>query len=158
MLVAGRISVSSYAIGPAIDRQFLGALAAQTGGMLLVEDRQIAGGQAGQQLAQAVGGTVLWPTAVHFPAAVAEVFPQPVPPLRSDRESVLVGTLKAAAALEVQMSVEGPGGPQQLAWTIPSGASDPRCGYLGQVVSRARLDGGVSLPLVERPQPGCRAG
>ena len=165
-LTDARVSVNSYAIGPRVDMQLLGALAAQTGGRIFSDALQMAAvqaagnpamaeqmargaaEQAGVELATAVRGTVFWPTSVTWPAGMTEIFPKNAPPLRNDRDSVVVGTFKGEGALEGKMTVAAPGGPQSVTWTAKPGPSTDDNAYLTQLVEMARKDGGVSLPLV----------
>ncbi len=97
-LVARRVSVSSYAIGPRLDSQLLASLANQTGGMLVIDDDSIDPKQAAGFLAKSVRAGVLWPTKVTWPDAVAEVFPERMPPLRTDRDTVVLGKMSGAAS------------------------------------------------------------
>ncbi len=96
-LVARRVSVSSYAIGPRLDSPLLASLANQTGGMLVVDDDSIDPKQAASFLAKSVRAAVLWPTKVNWPEAVAEVYPERMPPLRTDRDTVVLGKLAGTA-------------------------------------------------------------
>jgi hypothetical protein len=166
-LTGERVSVNSFAIGPRVDMQLLGALAAQTGGQIYSDAVQMAAiqtagepamaeqlarnaaEQAGVALAAAVRGTVFWPTSVTWPAGMTEIFPKNAPPLRNDRDSVVVGTFKGEAALEGKMTVAAAGGPQVVTWTAKPGPSTDDNAYLTQLVEMARKDGGVSLPLVD---------
>lgn len=149
-LVAQRIAVVSYAIGPEVESQLLGALAGRTGGVVIMDQAQLDGRQAGAKAAAAALAPVSWPVQVDWPAALAEVYPQSPPPLRPDRDSVVVGVLKdqAAGPLQFQMTLQSPAGVQQRALSAAPKTSAPQNAYLAEVVRRARVDGGVSLPLV----------
>ena len=53
----------------------------------------------GARLATAATAAVYWPTAaVKWPAGMGEVLPKTLPPLRNDRDTVLIGTLKGKYA------------------------------------------------------------
>ena len=80
---------------------------------------------------------------------MGEVFPKALPPLRSDRDTVLIGTLKGKEPLRIEATVDGPGGAKTLAWNATPGKSMDDNGYLPSLVAEARADGGVSLPLVD---------
>ena len=114
-----RIPVSGYAVGPNVDKNLLGSLAAQTGGVVIEDKPGLPAAEAGRVLAAAANATVVWPGAVKWPAQIAEVFPKTLPPLRSDRDTVVVGTLKGKDALRIEAPVGGPGGRQTLAWNVP---------------------------------------
>ncbi len=111
-LVACRASVYSFVIGPERNVAFLAALANQTGGMVFIDsDEEAASQAAGTGLAQAVQQAVLWPQDVRFPPGIVEHYPSVVPPLRTDRDTILIGKLESHA-------------PQQLAMTVLSQRPD----------------------------------
>ncbi len=140
------VSVLSYGVGSRVDRQMLDLLARQTGGVLL----EGAGSEVGSRLAAAAAAAVYWPTAaVKWPAGMGEVFPKALPPLRSDRDTVLIGTLKGKEPLRIEATVDGPGGVKTLTWNATPGKSMDDNGYLPSLVAEARADGGASLPLVD---------
>jgi hypothetical protein len=147
LLTDKHASVSSYGIGLAIDGQLLGVLASQTGGLVL-DAAEFPAETAGADLAAAVRGQVLWPKTVRWPAAFREVFPKHTPPLRSDRESVVIGTLTGTGPFDVEMTFDTPAGEQQMSWKVPAAASDERNSYLARLVPAARVSGGLLLPLV----------
>ena len=67
------------------------------------------------------------------------VFPKRMPPLRSDRETIVLGTLKGKDPLKIQLDVAGAAGPEKIAMTVSPGASDERNTYLAQLVERATV-------------------
>ena len=112
-LVAARVPVSSYAVGPRTDAMLLAVVANQTGGNLYVAEPIVLadteqdisveranaentrrGHVAGERLADWSRAGVAWPAETQFPGAITEVFPTRVPPLRSDRSTVVLGTLE----------------------------------------------------------------
>jgi hypothetical protein len=145
-LASAHISVSSYIVGSQPDARILGALAGRTGGVLVEDKAELAGPKAGEQLAAAVDAAVLWPTAVKWPAEMTEVFPKQAPPLRLDRDSVVVGQFKGKGPFEVQYEVETPAGPEKLNFTatVPEAAGDKNS-YLTALVKWAEKDGSVPL-------------
>lgn len=147
-----RVSVHSYAIGPGPDLQLLGALAAQTGGSLL-EDSAAEASAIAQQLVARLHGPVFWPIAqkVTWPEAIREIYPAELPPVRIDRETVLVGCLQAEGPFSIQASLEGPTGQVDVTWTVPATAPNEDHNYLPALVELARKDPskGVTLPLVD---------
>ncbi|MGQ9574389.1 MAG: hypothetical protein ACUVUC_03660, partial [Thermoguttaceae bacterium] len=145
-LVEGRIAVSSLAVGPQLDAELLGALAANTGGMIW-DGQALSAPQAGKNLAAAVKGPVLWPTNATWPAAFTEVLPKRVPPLRAERESVVIGTMKGNGPLDVEIAAESAAGPQKLLWKVAPAAPSDQNGYLARLVAMARPTGGLTLPL-----------
>ena len=145
-LVDQRIAVSSLAVGPQVDLQLLGALAANTGGVVLEGDK-LAAADAGKRLAAVGDGTVVWPTKATWPAAFTEVLPKRVPPLRTDRESIVIGTFKGTGPFDVQIAAATPAGDQTLSWKVAAGASNEDNGYLPRLVSIGKSSGGLALPL-----------
>lgn len=147
-LVEARIPMSSYAIGPRIDDQLLGALANHSGGMLGIDGEALTARAAGERLAAAACTPVFWPQAAHWPAGLKEVLPKTVPPLRTDRDTVLLGMGSLAEPTQVQWEAEVGGKRVSLAWTVaPANPSDDNA-YLGRLVDTARADGGASLSIV----------
>lgn len=147
-LVDARIPVSSCAIGLRLDLQLLGALAAQSGGTVIADANDMNGADAGLVLAGAADATVLWPTSVKWPAEITEVLPKRLPPLRIDRETIVLGTFKGKGPLDVQLDVAGAAGPQKIAVTVAPSPSTEDNNYLAPLVAQARIDGGVTMPLV----------
>ena len=144
-LAAEHVPVTTFGIGPRMDAQVLGALAVRTGGNAMHDSATVGADAIGASLADAVRGTVLWPKAdaANFPPGV-DVYPKPLPPLRSDRETVLVGTAKT---LPKQIDIDC--GAEKLSWNVPDFKSDPGNAYLVNLVDQAKVDGGKTLPLVD---------
>jgi len=142
-LVNERVPVSSCPVGPRVDRQLLGALAGNTGGRIVEM-----GPQSGNELARAADTPVIWPSEkINWPQGF-EAYPRRMPPLRADRDSVVIGTFSGKGPFDVQMTADGPNGPEKLSWNVKPAPSNEDDNYLGELVSRAKVDGGVSLPLV----------
>ena len=158
-----RVSVSSYAIGPQKDSEVLAALANQTGGNLYVDapmawadeaegvtadrataenERRAAG--VGRVLADWVRAGVVWPENV-MTSGIETLFPAALPPLRTDRDTAVIGTLDPAAetiSLSAQTSME------TIELARPVADSNEAYAYLAQLVEEARRDGGATLPTV----------
>ena len=150
-LVAQRAPVIAFGIGSQIQEQLLGTLASRTGGIVAPEQASVDAGAYGAGLAKAVHGSVLWPKdggSVKWPDGM-DVYPKTFPPLRSNRDTVVVGTAKSTAAKQVEIDVDGPAGAQKLAWDIPELKSDANNGYLTTLVDQAKSDGGRTLPLID---------
>ena len=114
----------------------------------MVDRDALAAADAGRQLAAAAEAAVLWPTSVAWPPQITAVFPKQLPPLRSDRETIVVGTAKANGPLSVDVSTEGIAGPEKLTFSASAVNSGDANNYLAQLVDRAKVDGGATLPLV----------
>jgi len=147
-MVAEHISATSYAIGRPIDATLLAALANQTGGMLMVDSDTIMGKEAGQYLLQKAEGAVLWPSSTEISKSVAEVLPSHTPPLRADRETILLGKLSGMNPIDVKVSGEADGKPISVAWSVKPQKADAENSYIEQLVNAGHGDGGYRLPTV----------
>ncbi len=142
-LTGERIPVNSCLVGPRLDRQLLGALAGKTGGRIVEM-----GPDAGKELAAAADTTVLWPSEdVAWPTGI-EVYPARVPPLRTDRDTVVIGAGSKKTPFRVRMKVSGPSGTRTLSWTVKPSKSSEDNNYLAELVHRAQIDDAASLPLI----------
>lgn len=147
-LCARHVSVHSYAIGPRTDAQLLGVLANHTGGVLLVDIQDLNGKQAGNLLADAVCGAVAWPTKVELPKEIVEYFPHKFPPIRFDRDTIIVGLGKPAGVADIKLQATLNGRAVELAWNTPVNAAADDHAYLPELIDLVRKDGGISLPTV----------
>ncbi len=144
----------AYAVGPQTDLFVLATLAMHSGGRLFVDSPKVTAQEAGQFLALAAGKPVLWNVEVKLPAQVKSVLPQPVPPLRTDRELVLVGQaeLKQGQNWTVHVQAQPENGNQKLQFqyqvAVPTHSED--VAFLANVVESATQNQGVLLPLLGR--------
>ncbi|MGD9632603.1 MAG: hypothetical protein AB7U97_04930, partial [Pirellulales bacterium] len=106
------------------------------------------GERVGQLLTTWAKTTVLWPTNSQLPAALGDVLPKQLPPLRADRDSVIFGSTDKplSAPVTIQITADVAGKATDLSWTAAPGASDESYSYLSQVVESARADQGLSSP------------
>ncbi len=126
-LTSKRIAVTSLAIGPDRDVQMLLTLANQTGGMVMIDSDALDPRQAGGLPARAARATVAWPVETHMPSVIASMYPATFPPLRADRDTVVLGELRdQPRPAEVAMTVETASGSQQLTWKTTPEASSAR--------------------------------
>lgn len=146
-LAIAHISVSSMVIGQERNATMLAALAKQTGGNIVIDsDEAGASDAAGASLAQTVHGNVVWPVKSSLPAEMVEAYPASIPPLRLDRDSIVIGRMKPAASANIAMEGELNGKPVSLKWTVKPDASSPDFSFLTKMVVAAKPDGGASLP------------
>jgi hypothetical protein len=168
-LTGAKATVSSYAVGPKRDGALLAALANQTGGNLYMDEPMVwandeqkvtearareenvrRGATVGESMAEWTRATVLFPVEVTWPAELGDVYPKTLPPLRTDRDTVVVGSASRQLDKPIALSVAVTSGvkPMELKWSAaPSTAGDSHA-FLAQVVEMARADGGISLPTV----------
>jgi len=162
-----QVSVTSYAVGPKTDAQLLAVLANHTGGNLYVQppmvwqdekagiDSQRAQDEnmrtaevAGKQLANWTRATVLWPQQVDLAAEFGQVYPAAMPPLRSDRDSILLGITsdQLPETLSINITATGQNGAVELAWTATPEASQEDHAFLAEIIDIAKSNEGMSLP------------
>ena len=149
-LVKNQVSVSSFAIGPERNIEFLAALANHTGGNVLVDnaskDVTILAASA---LAQTIHGSVFWPADVQMGDSVVEIFPKNFPPLRPDRDSIVLG-IKASDAQQVNITLTGDinNKSQSLKLQVKPESSSDEFAFLPGMIRDARDDNGLRLPTV----------
>jgi hypothetical protein len=144
-LNAAQVPVSSYAIGPECDNHLLAALANQSGGNLAIDQETTRATDAAAFLAESADASVAWIEDVTLPAGIKETYPTKTPPLRSDRETILVGRGEVPAGV-ADVAAQTTAG--KLEWSIPAAAPHEDHAYLAKLVSGAEQDGGMSLPTV----------
>ncbi len=154
-LVQSHITISSYVVGQHVEAAGMAALANETGGMLMIAadrtaDRPAAmsGQVAGQRLAQFATAPVVWPTSISASKSLAEVYPIKTPPLRTDRDTILLGKLGSPGPVEVKLAGEAAAQPVSFSWTAEPQKSLAENAYLAQLVDAGRSDGGYRLPTV----------
>jgi len=146
-LAEKRVSVSSFAIGPSRDLYLLAALANHTGGMLYLDSNEGAWAErAGQAMADVIRAPVGWPTAVNLPDTIREVYPTTIPPLRGDRDTVVVGMLQSRDVNDLTLTVELDGQNVDLRWNVTVQNALDDYSFLPQLVDSVRDSGGLGMP------------
>lgn len=146
-LAKEKISFSSYAIGPNMDVALLAAIANQTGGNIIVDsDEAGITDRAAKYLVSTVRQRVFWPKSMTLPKEIVETYPKSIPPLRSDRDVILVGRLAKAGEFNVSCEVVVDGKNLELNWPVKSEKSNSEFAFLPHLVEQARADAGVTLP------------
>lgn len=146
-LVEAKVAVSSYLIGSRIDTPLAASIANHTGGVVSVENNAVSAKKYGLFLANAVRAQVLWPRGIKAPPEIVEFFPNNPPPLRTDRDSVLIGRGVFTEPFDLTILIGEPGPKRALTWTFEPTKSDDNNAYLAELVASARKHGGVMLPL-----------
>ncbi len=98
-------------------------------------------------LAESVHVPVLWPSKVEKPAALVHHLPAQFPPLRMDRDTVIVGRTEGkaeAGKLVVDATVAGKA--VTLRWNLTPEESHPDMAFLVSVCDSAAKDEGRTLP------------
>lgn len=148
-LVRNQISFSSFAIGPDRNIDLMAALANHTGGNVFLDSDDTDSTRNGSKaLAQTVHGSVFWPQASDLSDGVVDYFPRQIPPLRTDRDTILVGTIADRSGLAIQISGIMDDASQTMSWNIQPEDSNPDFGFLTGLLRDARKDGGITLPTV----------
>jgi hypothetical protein len=147
-LVAMRLPVFSYGLGPRVDGQLLAALANYTGGTIVLDDRELDPKEAGLFLAGSARGPVAWVDATTWPKSFDEVYPRRLTPLRSDRETVVIGKGIIAAPIEIEATGQAAGHPWQRRWSAAPSPSSDDFAYLPLLIAMAEKDNGTTLPIL----------
>lgn len=148
-LVEKQVAVTSYAIGPRADNALLAALANQTGGLFAIDGDVATVKQVATFLANAVEGVVIWPTKATLPVNFGVAYPKPFPPLRTDRDSIVIGTLKSSVkTIPVSLAATACGKPVSMNWNLSPRASNEDYSFLPDLVSSAKANDGAGLATV----------
>lgn len=146
-LADNQVSFSSFAIGPERNIELMAALANNTGGNYVVDsDADDSVRQGAIILAQTVHGSVLWPITGELDESIVEIFPHRFPPLRSDRDTIVLGTLADRDAVNLTIGGVFDGADTEMNWTITPEANSVDFNFLSSVIKDARKDNGYSLP------------
>ena len=143
------MSVSSFAIGPERNVEILAALANHTGGNVRVDtgtENTII--EAASALVQTVHGSVFWPTNVKAGDSVVEMYPVSFPPLRSDRDSVVLGAISKGDNVEFALTGVVNNKNQSIELKVAPEASNDEFAFLPGMIREARNDEGLRLPTV----------
>jgi hypothetical protein len=150
------ITFSAIGIGPQVNWPCLAALASATGGMLLVPDETVSAKDAGGRMAHLAVAATAWPEQVAISSAASDagllMLPARMPPLRSDRDSVvLVEGLLDAASIEMLLDtgaavLTAP----PISLEVPPTQPQEEHAYLEELARNARDTAGAFLPLLGR--------
>ncbi|HVW02415.1 MAG TPA: VWA domain-containing protein, partial [Planctomycetaceae bacterium] len=148
--------VHAYALGPQTDLQLLGVLAEHTGGLLLVDeskpgkDRKLPEPtDIAHRLADAAHVPVFYTSSVEVSPAIQRLLPA-VAPLRSDRETILLGQGELTTPVKVTVKGERDGQLETLEFTITRVAEHPANAFLPRMWTVAAAENGLRVPLAGR--------
>ena len=150
-LVDARVPVNCYGVGAIVNTSVLGALANRTGGYLV--ENGASAKDAGEKLASAATASVFFPEeSASIKLGDATVYPNPLPPFRSDRETFVIGSssqpLKSAKVSVPVVLADGR--EADIEWSVAPQAPNKSNQYLYQLVQSAAKDGGATLPIAGR--------
>ena len=148
-LAEKQISVSSFAIGPERNIALLAALANNSGGNIVIDtDAANSVSKGSMALAETVHGSVFWPQTAKLPENLVEVYPGKCPPMRTDRDTILVGSISDRNALTMELTGMMDGQKVTKIWSIQPESVSTEFSFLPKMLKEVRKDGGVSLPTV----------
>ena len=149
-LIDARISVNSYAVGLQTDLDMLAVVANNTGGSVFVNGAGVTAQQAGMATLMLARGTVVWPTQVEWPSSISQAYPARVPPLRFDRETILIGTLIGKDNLKLKMTADVAGQTQSLTYDIKPQDTSKLGDYaiVPELFAMAKKTDGIMLPVL----------
>src|SRR5262249_6201204 len=136
----------SYVLGQERNTQLMAALANHTGGIVQTEQPQTDATAVGRTLAASSHASVVWPAELALSANIAASYPTEMPPVRTDRDSILIGTLSRIAPVNIEMAGTMNGKPVTLKWNAMPERSSEDFGFLPKLVDLAAADKGLSLP------------
>jgi hypothetical protein len=142
-----QVAVHSLAIGPSKNVQLLASIANQTGGVTLVqsEDSKTSPQQMGLMVASAAKHSPLWVQAATLPAGFVSAHGDRLPPLRADRDAVILGRCKPAGTGALVLRTQA--GQQQvdLTWNLQREPSHPDFAFLPALVTDSAQSNGLYL-------------
>ena len=154
-LTKERITFSAFANGAVTNNNALASLVYRTGGYL-VDLRIKEGDQAGAALAESAAAAVCWLDQAD-PAAqlgAASLFPTDLPPVRSDRETFLIGSGNLVPGDEIPLDLPArlfDGSETAIRRTLKVGEPKEENRQLEAIAAEAAKDGGLALPIPGRP-------
>ena len=148
--------IHAYAIGPRTDLLTLGVLAEHTGGLVLVDDGMEVKNRArympepaaiARQLAAAASQPIIEASTITVDPDVERLLPGELPPLRFDRETILLGKGPIDGPLTVKLSGQLNGRPVRYQWNVTNRIDQAGNTVVASLWARAESDGGLSVPL-----------
>ena len=153
-LAKDRITFSAFANGAVTNNNALASLVFQTGGAI-ADLRIKEGAEAGAFLAAAASAAVGWPENENLAEQLGaeELYPARLPPIRSDRETFLIGEGNLSAENPIPLSLEiadAGGGRNTLEISLTAAPPKEENRPLVRMVREAAKDGGIALPIPGR--------
>ncbi|MEL6108777.1 MAG: VWA domain-containing protein, partial [Planctomycetota bacterium] len=148
-LRADRISVHSVAVGPSKNVELMAILANQTGGVvgIVKESDGNTPELIASRVTEAASQSPIWVEQIKLPESMTIVHGNRVPPLRLDRDSILLGRLKGEVkSVEMLVSGSTPRATMMLDVSTELETAHPDFAFLPGLVKQAEKDGGLTLP------------
>ncbi len=147
-LTKNKISVSSFAIGPARNNEIMAALANNTGGNLFIDSDEQDVRESAVGLIRTIHGSVLWPVSGQWGDSVLESFPSQFPPLRTDRDNIILGSIADRNSVALQLTGIANGSEENITWQINPETANTDFSFLPGMIEDARKDFGLTLPTI----------
>jgi len=148
-----QIPVNFLAVGNNVDYARLGQIAYQTGGQV-VPDSELEPGQVGDALSAVLTTPVFWVSKVgdNWFDDDTELFPKVFPPIRSDRETFLIGKSETELPTgTLQLFLENKELAESLcSWDVVAKPSETSNAFLSALVENASDNEGTALTLAGR--------
>ncbi|MFM8400559.1 MAG: hypothetical protein ACKOAH_22255, partial [Pirellula sp.] len=74
--------------------------------------------------------------------------PQQFPPMRADRDTILIGNLSARGPVTISVAGEVNGVAETMSWTVTAENSSEDFAFLPKLIDSARGNGGLTLPTI----------
>jgi len=140
-----RVPVTSFAVGPRTDLQLLGTVALHTGGVVfvdaLMDDTKDLPPQLGQKLAAAASASIFYPERISLLPRVDKLLPEAAPPIRADRDTILLGKGRLSESYKVTAT----GGGRTLEWTVKPAARQSGNTFLARLWEMAEQTDGLAV-------------
>ncbi len=147
-LRADRISVHSVVIGPATNIELMAVLANQTGGVLgIVGANDNTAAAIGTRVGDSAMLSPIWLSEAKLLSGMTTIQSDRLPPLRLDRDSILIGKIDATAAQgTLQLSGETTTSSVKMVVDAALEPSHPDFAFLPGLVNQTQDNSGLMLP------------
>ena len=158
-LRAAKIPVSSYAIGPRTDLMLLGTLAQHTGGVLTIDEPAVVAKigaqgtdakQQGIKFVTAARSPIFYPGQLVSTPEIDGLSTPTLPPVRFDRETVLLASGVSEAKVELKLTGTLLGNKQEFSWKLQQETLVGSNGFLLSAWNSARASSGMAMPFAGR--------
>ncbi|MDB5335943.1 MAG: domain containing CoxE-like protein [Planctomycetaceae bacterium] len=158
-LRTSEIPVNSFAVGPRTDLILLGTLAQHTGGVVVVDEQQPVAARQGtvgdlatvaKDLARAAVAPVFYPDSLVTTPDDLQLYPIMLPPVRFDRETVLLGKDVIADQIQIKLTGSLRRHPADFSWLIKGEKATASLSFLAPAWTLAESSQGLAMPFAGR--------
>lgn len=152
------VPVCSVAIGPRTDLMMLGTLAQHTGGLVISDQPQRVASQGAvmgapgiaDQIVAAVALPVFYPERLTTSPVLPELTQAELPPVRFDRETVLLARGLESSQIQVKLAGTLQGQAHTQSWVVKSETSFGSTRFIEQAWQLAKVTEGIAMPWAGR--------